>query len=112
MSYQDKSLQCSDCAATFTFSAEEQDISRPGAILTSPSVVPLAERQGRQHRSQTVVAASITEAAITTTVATVHLHDRCFPSSALLVAKTLKCLLNPVAIDLSTVQIVTARQIQ
>ncbi|MFC1914617.1 zinc-ribbon domain containing protein [Chloroflexota bacterium] len=25
MSFQDKSLECSDCGATFTFSAEEQE---------------------------------------------------------------------------------------
>ena len=46
------------------------------------------------------------------TEAIAQLHGRCFPSSVLPVAKTHRCLLNPVVIDQSTVQIVTARRTQ
>ena len=36
MSFQDKSLQCSDCGATFTFSAEEQELFQARGYLNEP----------------------------------------------------------------------------
>ena len=83
---------------------------RPEAILTSPSVVPHAERQGRHGSTETVVTAPAAAAMATEAIA--QLHGRCFPSSVLAVVKTHRCLLNPVVIDQSTVQIVTARRTQ
>ena len=36
MSFQDKSLQCSDCGATFTFSAEEQEFFQSKGYVNEP----------------------------------------------------------------------------
>jgi len=36
MSYQDKSLQCSDCGATFTFSVEEQEFFASKGYTNDP----------------------------------------------------------------------------
>ncbi len=36
MSFQDKSLQCSDCGITFTFSAGEQDFSQSKGYTSEP----------------------------------------------------------------------------
>ena len=36
MSYQDKSLQCSDCGVTFTFSAEEQEFFASKGYTNEP----------------------------------------------------------------------------
>jgi len=40
MSFQDKYLQCSDCGATFTFSAEEQEFSRSRSYTNEPKRCP------------------------------------------------------------------------
>jgi len=36
MSFQDKSIQCSDCGATFTFSAEEQEFFQNKGFTNEP----------------------------------------------------------------------------
>jgi CxxC-x17-CxxC domain-containing protein len=36
MSFQDKSLQCSDCGATFTFSAEDQEFFQKKGFTNEP----------------------------------------------------------------------------
>ena len=36
MSFQDKSLQCSDCGATFTFSVEEQELFQSRGYTNEP----------------------------------------------------------------------------
>jgi len=36
MSYQDKSIQCSDCGTTFTFSAEEQELFASRGYTNEP----------------------------------------------------------------------------
>ena len=36
MSFQDRSIQCSDCGATFTFSAEEQEVFQSIAYTNDP----------------------------------------------------------------------------
>ena len=75
----------------------------PEAIPMSPSVASLAAiPESRAHP----------EAAIMGTEATTHLRARCIPQYALLVAKRLRCLFNPVATSQSTVQIVTAKRTQ
>ena len=40
MSYQDKSIQCSDCSATFTFSADEQEQFATRGYLNQPKRCP------------------------------------------------------------------------
>ena len=52
MSFQDKSLQCSDCGTTFTFSAEDQEFFQSKGYTNEPKRCPScrearrAERQG------------------------------------------------------------------
>ena len=52
MSFQDKSLQCSDCGTTFTFSAEDQEFFHSKGYMNEPKRCPScrearkAERQG------------------------------------------------------------------
>jgi len=36
MSFQDKSIQCSDCGATFTFSVEEQELFQSKGYTNEP----------------------------------------------------------------------------
>ena len=59
MSFQDKSIQCSDCGATFTFSAEEQEFFASKGYTNEPKRCPScrqarkAERYGNgDYRSQ------------------------------------------------------------
>jgi len=47
MSFKDKSLQCSDCGATFTFSAEEQEFFASKGYTNEPKRCP-ACRQARK----------------------------------------------------------------
>ena len=56
MSFQDKSIRCSDCGATFTFTTGEQEFFQPKVILMNPGAVRHAARQRNQ---------SVTEAATT-----------------------------------------------
>jgi len=48
MAYVEKLLQCSDCGATFAFSVADQSSSPPKGMLTSPSAVLPAAKQGEQ----------------------------------------------------------------
>ncbi len=58
MSFQDKSLQCSDCGATFTFSAEEQEFFKTKGYTNEPKRCPACrqtrktERGGERSRPQ------------------------------------------------------------
>ena len=47
MSFQDKSLQCSDCGATFTFSADEQELFASRGYTNDPKRCPSC-RQARK----------------------------------------------------------------
>jgi CxxC-x17-CxxC domain-containing protein len=47
MSFQDKTIQCSDCSATFTFSAEEQEQFQTRGYTNEPKRCP-ACRQARK----------------------------------------------------------------
>jgi len=47
MSYQDKSIQCSDCSTTFTFSAEEQEQFTSRGYTNEPKRCPSC-RQARK----------------------------------------------------------------
>ena len=47
MAFQDKTLQCSDCGATFTFTAEEQEFYKSKGYTNEPKRCP-ACRQARK----------------------------------------------------------------
>jgi CxxC-x17-CxxC domain-containing protein len=47
MAFQDKSLQCADCGATFTFTAEEQEFYKSKGYTNEPKRCP-ACRQARK----------------------------------------------------------------
>jgi CxxC-x17-CxxC domain-containing protein len=47
MAYQDKSIQCSDCGATFSFTAEEQEFYKSKGYTNEPKRCP-ACRQARK----------------------------------------------------------------
>jgi CxxC-x17-CxxC domain-containing protein len=47
LSFEDKTLQCSDCGATFTFSAEEQEFFQSKGYTNEPKRCP-ACRQARK----------------------------------------------------------------
>jgi CxxC-x17-CxxC domain-containing protein len=47
MAFQDKSIQCSDCGATFTFSAEEQEFYQSKGFQNEPKRCPQC-RQARK----------------------------------------------------------------
>ena len=57
MSFEDKSLQCSDCGATFTHSAEDQEFFQNKGFTNEPKRCPScrqskkAERDGGGYRS-------------------------------------------------------------
>ena len=50
MSFQDKSLQCSDCGVTFTFSAEEQDFFQSKGYTNEPKRCPECRQARKSER--------------------------------------------------------------
>ncbi len=50
MSFEDKSLQCSDCGATFTFSAEEQEFFASKGYTNDPKRCPLCRQSRKAER--------------------------------------------------------------
>ena len=50
MSFQDKSLQCSDCGATFTFSAEEQEFFQSRGYTNEPKRCPSCRQARKSER--------------------------------------------------------------
>ena len=50
MSFQDKSLQCSDCGATFTFSAEEQKFFQSKGYVNEPKRCPECRQARKSER--------------------------------------------------------------
>jgi len=51
MSYQDKSIQCSDCGATFSFSAGEQEFYASKGFTNEPKRCPSCRRANKARRS-------------------------------------------------------------
>jgi len=49
MSFQDKSIQCSDCGATFTFSVEDQEFFQKKGFTNEPKRCPSC-RQARKSK--------------------------------------------------------------
>ena len=51
MTFQDKSLQCSDCGATFTFSSGEQEFYQSKGFTNEPRRCPSCRRANKAQRS-------------------------------------------------------------
>ncbi len=50
MSFQDKSIQCSDCGANFTFSAEEQEFFQSKGYTNEPKRCPTCRQARKTER--------------------------------------------------------------
>jgi len=50
MSFEDKSLQCSDCGTTFTFSAEEQEFFQSRGYTNEPKRCPSCRQARKSER--------------------------------------------------------------
>ncbi len=50
MSFQEKSLQCSDCSATFTFSVEEQEFFQSKGYTNEPKRCPECRQARKSQR--------------------------------------------------------------
>ncbi len=50
MSFEDKSLQCSDCGATFTFSVEEQEFFQSRGYVNEPKRCPECRQARKSER--------------------------------------------------------------
>jgi len=50
MSFEDKSLQCSDCGATFTFSAEDQEFFQSKGYTNEPKRCPECRQATKSER--------------------------------------------------------------
>jgi CxxC-x17-CxxC domain-containing protein len=50
VSFQDKSLQCSDCGADFTFSAEEQEFFQSKGYTNEPKRCPACRQTRKESR--------------------------------------------------------------
>jgi len=51
MSFQDKSIQCSDCKTTYTFSAGEQEFFQTKGFTNEPKRCPSCRRANKARRS-------------------------------------------------------------
>jgi len=51
MSYQDKSLQCADCGATFTFSSTEQEFYASKGFTNEPKRCPTCRQARKTERN-------------------------------------------------------------
>jgi CxxC-x17-CxxC domain-containing protein len=50
MSFEDRSLQCSDCGSTFTFSAEEQEFFQSRGYVNEPKRCPECRQARKAQR--------------------------------------------------------------
>ena len=50
MSFQEKSLECSDCGATFTFSVEEQEFFQSKGYVNEPKRCPECRQARKSER--------------------------------------------------------------
>ncbi len=51
MNFEDKSIQCSDCGATFTFTAEEQEFFHSKGYTNDPKRCPSCRQARKSERS-------------------------------------------------------------
>ena len=52
MSFQDKSIQCSDCSTTFTFSADEQEQFQSRGYTNEPKRCPECRQARKANRDE------------------------------------------------------------
>jgi len=52
MSFQDKSIECSDCGATFTFSADEQELFSSRGYTNDPKRCPSCRQARKAQRNE------------------------------------------------------------
>ena len=50
MSFQDKSIQCTDCGTTFTFSAGEQEFYQSKGFTNEPKRCPSCRQANKKQR--------------------------------------------------------------
>jgi len=50
MSFEDKSIQCSDCGVTFTFSVEEQEFFQARGYTNEPKRCPACRQARKEER--------------------------------------------------------------
>jgi CxxC-x17-CxxC domain-containing protein len=50
MAFQDKSIQCSDCGATFTFSAQDQEFFQSKGYTNEPNALPFMPSGSQAER--------------------------------------------------------------
>ena len=50
MTFKDKSIQCSDCGATFTFSAEDQEFFQSKGYINEPKRCPSCRAKKKMER--------------------------------------------------------------
>ena len=53
MAFQDKSIQCSDCGATFTFSAQDQEFFQSKGYTNEPKRCPACRKARKAERGNT-----------------------------------------------------------
>ena len=53
MTFQDKSIQCSDCGATFTFSAQDQEFFQSKGYTNEPKRCPSCRQARKAERGNT-----------------------------------------------------------
>jgi hypothetical protein len=54
MTFNDKSIQCSDCRSTFTFTAGEQEFYQSKGFTNEPKRCPSCRRANKERRSHNV----------------------------------------------------------
>jgi len=65
MSFQDKSIQCSDCGTIFTFTAGEQEFFASKGLTNEPKRCPWCRKSKRQqHRGSSGSRTSYTDRAM------------------------------------------------
>jgi hypothetical protein len=54
MTFQEKTIQCSDCGATFTFTAGEQEFYQTKGFTNEPKRCSSCRRTNKARRAETV----------------------------------------------------------
>ena len=97
MSFQDKSIQCSDCGATFTFSVEDQEFFQLKGYTNEPKRCPECRQARKSERYGNSSYGSRRQ-----------MFPECVPS----VAKAPKFLFSPTGISQFTAAIATEKSAQ
>ncbi len=102
MSFQEKSIVCFDCGATFNFTVEEQEFFATKGYTNEPKRCPSCVRQ--ENRTRVILS--------TATAATPRLHHgRCIPWSAPSAARIPKYPFRPQAADRFTAVTATTKSL-